>query len=229
MLEVRFNTLQALPPGTAVDPVAIPELEPLAPGREALMGDAEARSPAVAVAAAEIRRAQEQAALARLERRPDFTAMAYYAHRVDYPDFVGASVALNLPFFQPKRLDEKQAEKEAELSAARANVEMVKNEIRRGVEEAYVELERLVDQVHLYRTSILPQAETNIRAAQEAYTVGQIDFLTYVRAALDRDMYEADLATRRAGAWRAMAALQKASGLPLLPGTPTTGEIHVQN
>lgn len=229
LLAARFNSLQALSPATPVDPVAIPDSGPPTPAREMLVGEAETRSPLLAAASAEIRGAEEKAALARLESRPDFTAMAYYAYRADYSDFVGASVALNLPFFQPKRLKEKQAEKEAELSAARANLEMVRNEIRRGVEEAFSELERSVEQARLYESSILPQAQTNARAAQEAYTVGQIDFLSYVRAELDLDMYGAELATRRAGAWRALAALQKASGLPVVPGTPSTGEVHVQN
>jgi len=229
MLEARFNALQALPPGTRVEPFEVPELDPTAPRLEDLLNDTEARSPAVAAASAEIRRAEEQVSLARLERRPDFTPMAYYAYRADYPDFFGASVSLNLPFFQPKRLEELEAEKEAELSAARANAEVVRNEIQRDIGEAYADLERSLEETGLYRTAILPQAETSLRAAQEAYTVGQVDFSTYVRAALDRDAYETDFVARRAGAWRALAALQKASGLPLIPGTPQTGDIHVQN
>jgi outer membrane protein TolC len=155
-------------------------------------------------------------------------AAGYYAHRIDFDDLAGASIAFNLPFFQPKRLREKEAEKEAELSGARASLEGVKNEVRRAVAEAYADLERSIEQARLYRGSILPQAETNLAAAQEAYAVGQVDFLTYVRAALDRDMYEGDLVMRRAGAWRALAALQKASGLPLIEGTPKPGEIHVE-
>src|SRR5262249_11139122 len=162
-------------------------------------------------------------------RRRDVMRMAYYAHGVRFEDRVGASVAVNLPFFQPKRLDERQAELEAELSGARATVEMRRNEIGRGIAEAYADLERSLEQERLYRGSILPQADTNERAAQEAYTVGQVDFLTYVRAALDRDAFAAELAIRRASAWRAVAALQRASGLPLVPGTPKVGESHDQN
>jgi outer membrane protein TolC len=229
MLEARFNALQALSPGTSVEPFEVPEPDPVAPRLEDLLNDAEARSPGVAAASAEIRRAEEQVALARLERRPDFTPMAYYAYRADYPDFFGASVSLNLPFFQPKRLSEREAEKEADLSAARANAEVVRNEIQRDIGEAYADLERSLEETGLYRTAILPQSETSLRAAQEGYTVGQVDFSTYVRAALDRDAYETDFVTRRAGAWRAMAALQRASGLPLIPGTPQAGDIHVQN
>jgi cobalt-zinc-cadmium efflux system outer membrane protein len=228
MAAARFNALQALPPSAPIEPVAVPEEEPSIPAADDLVRDAQADSPAVAAAAAQARMAEEQRTLARLERRPDFTAMAYYAHRVDFEDLVGASIALNLPFFQPKRLREKEAEKEAELSGARASLQAARNEIRRGVAEAYADVVRSIEQARIYRDSILPQAETNARAAQEAYTVGQIDFLTYMRAALDLDMYSGELAMRRAGAWRALAALQKASGLPLIEGTPKPGEIHVE-
>jgi outer membrane protein TolC len=225
----RFNSLQALPAPSSVAPIAIPETDPQVPGSADLLREAWERSPSVAAAQADVRMAQEQATLARLERRPEFMVKAYYAARVDFEDLVGAGVSLNLPFFQPKRLKELEAEREAELSGARANLEMVKNQIQGGVAEAYADLERSVEQVRLYRGSILPQAETNAAAAQEAYTVGQIDFLTYVRAALDRDMYEGELAMRRAGAWRAVAALQMASGLPILPGMPGTENTYAQN
>jgi cobalt-zinc-cadmium efflux system outer membrane protein len=222
----RLNMLEALPATTEVAAVPLPEADPSVPPSAQFLRDAFDRSPMVAAAQADIRQAQEQATLARLERRPEFMAKAYYAHRVDFEDLVGAGVSLNLPFFQPKRLKELEAEREAELSGSRANLEIVRNQIQGGVAEAYADLERSVEQARLYRGSILPQAETNVAAAQEAYAVGQIDFLTYVRAALDRDNYEGELATRRTQAWRAAAALQMASGLPLLPGTPATGGSH---
>jgi outer membrane protein TolC len=228
MRVAQWNALLALPPETALAVVPIPDENPSAPPNDELSKAAEAGSPAVAAASARVRQAEEELALARLERRPDFMAMAYYANRVSFEDFVGASVSLNLPFLQPGRLRERQAEREAELSGARASLEMQRNEIRRGIAEAYAELDRSREQADLYRGSILPQAETNASAAQEAYAAGQIDFQTYARAVLDRDAYAAELATRRADAWRAFAALQIASGLPLLPGTPGGGETHVE-
>jgi outer membrane protein TolC len=229
MRAARLNTLQALPIETEVGPIDVPSEDPGPPPAKELIASAERESPAIAAGEAQVKVAEEELELARLERRPDFTAMAYYANRVEFEDFFGASVAISLPFLQRKRLDERAAEKDAELSGARASVEMARNEIRRGIEEAYADLERSREQAALYRGSILPQAETNADAAQEAYTVGQIDFLTVVRAALDRDAYEAEFAGRRASAWRAVAALQAASGLPLIPGTPGPGGVHVQN
>ena len=58
--------------------------------------------------------------------------------------------------------------------------------------------------------------------------MGQVDFLTFVRAALDLDNYQSELAMRTAGIGRAVASLQRASGLPLIEGTPKPGEKHVE-
>jgi cobalt-zinc-cadmium efflux system outer membrane protein len=216
----RLNALQGLPPSAPVDPVALPDDVPEAPPLPEAISQALAASPAVAAAEAQIRRADEQLTLAKLERRPDFMASAYYAARVDFDDLVGAFVNLNLPFFQPGRLRAREAEGEAELSGARASLAMVQNELERRATEAYAELERTTEQARLFAGSILPQAETNAQAAREAYAVGQVDFLTYIRATLDLDDYAVEVAERRAGAWKAYAALQRATGLPLLPGTP---------
>ncbi len=228
MAAARLNALQALPQDTSVASIGMPSEEPsVAPAAE-LIRQAQDRSPAVEAASAAVCQADEEKQLALLERRPDLMASAYYAHRVEYEDFVGASIGLSLPFLQPGRLRAREAEKEAEVSGARASLAMVKNDIARGVGEAYAELERSLEQARLYRSSILPQARTSAAAAREAYTVGQIDFLTYITAALDLDMYESELAMRRAEAWRAVAALQVASGLPLVPGTPGQGDSHAQ-
>ena len=229
MAVARLNALQALAPDAPVAPIPIPDEEPSVEPAGELIREAQERSPVVAAASAQVRRADEERELALLERRPDFTATAYYGHRVDYEDLVGAFVGLNLPFLQPGRLDARKAEKEAELSGARASLAMARNDIARGVGEAWAQLQRAVEQANLYRSSILPQAQTSAAAAREAYAVGQIDFLTFVTASLDLDLYESELAMRRADAWRALAALQMATGLRLVPPAPAEGEPHAGN
>jgi outer membrane protein TolC len=225
----RFNALQNLPATTRVPPISVVDPSPLGRDAAEIAREAEESSPAVAAARANLRHAEEELTLARLERRPDWMATAYYARREKFEDLAGASVSFNLPFAHPRRLEERKAEMEAEVSSARADLESVRNQLRRDVEDAAAQLERNVEQEKLYRTSILPQAETNFRAAQEAYAVGQIDFLTFERAALDLDTYESEIASRNSGIGRSVAALQKASGLPLIEGTPKPGETHVEN
>ncbi|MET0619269.1 MAG: TolC family protein [Thermoanaerobaculia bacterium] len=216
----RFNTLQALSSSVPVAPVELPADAPRVPGFETALAQALSESPGVAAAEASVRRAEERLELARLERRPDFIATAYYAARVDYDDFIGAFVGLSLPFLQPGRLKAREAEGEADLSGARAGLSMARNDIEREAAEAYAELERALEQSRLYASSILPQAESTALAAREAYVVGQVDFLTYIRSALDLDAYAAELADRRSQAWRAAAAVQRATGLSILPLMP---------
>lgn len=228
VLAARFNTLQGIAARSPVPAISNLELPVSLPDSAGFASQVEEKSPAILAARAMVHRAEEELRLSQLERRPDWVVSTYYGHRERFEDLAGASVSFSLPFAHPRRLGAKRAEMEAELSSARADLESVRNQVSRDVETAAAELERNIEQEKLYRTSILPQAEINFRAVQESYAVGQIDFETYVRAALDLDMYEGEIATRSSGIGRALAALQKASGLPLIPGTPEMGGIHAE-
>ena len=231
----RFNALQNLPAEAPVAPIELAaEVEAQVTTRPVgvsgeLTREAELESPTVASAAAQVRRAEEGLAQAKLERRPDWMLSGYYGHRVSFEDLFGVSVSLSLPWLHPRRLDERQAERQAELESARADLAAIRNTLARDIDQAFAELERNRDQARLYWESILPQAEINYRAASEAYAVGAIDFLTYVRSATDLDMYESESAERQAGVGRALAMLQRASGLPLIAGTPAGEDDHAKD
>ena len=206
----------------------MPLLGPVDPGEGApavadLARRAAERSPAVASAAAQVRRAEQELELAGLESRPDWMLTGYYGHRERSEDLAGVSVAINLPWTHRRRLAERQAEKAAELAAARAGVEAVRNQLQGEIESADAELEKNLEQARLYRDSILPQAEINYRAARAAYAVGKLDFMTLARAANNLSFYQREAAVRASGIGRALAALQRASGLPLIAGTPEAG------
>lgn len=186
----------------------------------------EQESPEARAAEAAIRAAEAELALAGLERRPDWMVNGYYGRRERFEDMVGLAAAINLPWARRSRLAEKQAEKEAELAAAQEGLEAVRTRLQGEIAAAYAELERNREQLRLYREVILPQAEIHFQAAREAYTVGRVDFLTFVTAALDLDNYRRLSVARAAGYGRAAAALQRASGVALLPGTPNQGENH---
>jgi outer membrane protein TolC len=222
----RFNTLQALPAEAPVPQIGFPAPELATPAASDLLRQAAERSPAVVEAVAEVHRAERGVELAGLENRPDWTLMGYYGRRERFEDLAGVSASINLPWAHRGRLEERRAEKEAELAAARASVDIVRNQLQGDIEMAYADLEKNLEQGRLYRDSILPQAEINYRAAREAYVVGKIDFLTLARAANDLSSYQREAAARASGAGRALAALQKASGLPLIPGTPGAGGFH---
>ena len=228
----RFNALQNLPAQTPVAPVLVPSqsetriaAKPV-PSRADLLRQAEKESPAIAAAEARVRRAEEELELARLERRPDWMLTGYYARRENFEDLAGLSVSFNLPWVHPRRLSERRAEREWDFAGSLADLAAVRNTLSRDIDQAYAELEKSREQAQLYRDSILPQAEINYRAAREAYGVGSIDFLTYVRAATDLSLYETERAERDSGVARALAMLQKASAIALIAGTPVREAGH---
>lgn len=221
----RFNTLQNLPAGQAVEPVPLPAPDRAMPDL-AIVSEALTSSPAIRQAQADVRRAEEELRLARLQRRPDLTLMSSYGQRNRRDDMVGASVGFNLPFVQRRRVEGRIAEKEAELSAARSRLAFVRLELSRQVEEALIALASEADRSALYRDTILTQIGTAAQAAEEAYAVGKIDFQTYVQAALAVDEGESETIERETAIPRARAKLQAATGISFYPHRAVEGSSH---
>lgn len=209
----RFNTLQSLPASEKVAPVSLPSADRSLPDAAAIRAAIET-SPAILQAQSEVRRAERDLDRARLDRRPDLTFMTSYSERRRRDDMFGATVGVNLPFFQAKRVSARIAEKQAELGAAKKKLESVRLGLSREVEEALIALARDTDRAALYRDTILTQDRTAAEAAEQAYAVGKIDFRTYVRAVLAVDEDEAEAVMREAALPRARARLQAATGFP---------------
>ncbi|HEX5134137.1 MAG TPA: TolC family protein [Thermoanaerobaculia bacterium] len=210
----RLNTLQGLAPAEPVAPIAFSAADQTIPDRAALSAALE-RSPDVLEKQAEVRRAERDLEGARLERRPDLTFMASYGERQRRDDMIGATVGINLPFFQRRRLAARIAEKEAELGAAKKRLESVRLRLSREVEDAGIAIGREFDRAALYRGTILTQDRTAAEAAEQAYAVGRIDFQTYVRAVLAVDDDEAETVMRETALPRARAKLLASAGVPL--------------
>lgn len=210
---VRFNTLQDLPADQVVGPVRLSDTDRAMPDPSGV-AQALAASPAIRQGEADVRRAEEELRLARLDRRTDLDFMASYGERQDRDDMVGATVGFNLPFARRGRIAARVVEKQAELSAARSRLAFTRLELGRQVQEALVTLAGESDRAALYRDTILTQDETAARAAEEAYAVGKIDFQIYVQAVLAVDEDEAEAIERETAIRRARARLQAATGIP---------------
>jgi outer membrane protein TolC len=209
----RFNTLQNLPVTDPVPAISLSSIDRDIPDAASIRTAIE-RSPAIVQVQAEVRRAERDLDRARLERRPDLTFMTSYGERERRDDMVGATVGVNLPFFQAKRVSARIAEKQAELEAAKRKLESVRLGLSREVEEALIALARDRDRAALYRDTILTQDRTAAEAAEQAYAVGKIDFQTYIRTVLAVDEDEAEAVMREAAIPRARARLQAATGFP---------------
>jgi outer membrane protein TolC len=217
----RINTLMNLPPYSPLPPTpsqltvrgGLPPVEDL--GAYAL-----AQRPDLKALENRITADQTSLALAYREYCPDLEAAAAYDSIMgngptrDLAPQVG--LRLNIPLRLGRR-DAAVAEAQAKIAQRHAEFIARTNQVLFQVQEAYEQLlesERVVD---LYKKTILPVAEANVKAAQSGYTTGKIPFLNLIEAQRNlvnlRDRnYEAT-----ADCFRRLATLERVIGAPLPP------------
>src|SRR5206468_3376629 len=90
-------------------------------------------------------------------------------------------VRVNLPI----RLDRRYgalAEARAKIAQRSAELARLTNQVNFEVQEAYEQLRKAEKTVALYTKTILPAAESNVKAAQAAYVAGKTPFLSLVES-----------------------------------------------
>lgn len=124
--------------------------------------------------------------LARREYYPDFTLNLEYMQRdafmnemaaSDGEDMYTATVSFNLPVLTGKRRA-MVVEAQQEKRMAEADVDMLRNEIRRSIENFLAKLEASAQMARLYREGLLPQDEFARESTLAAYRAGQIEFMS---------------------------------------------------
>ena len=105
----------------------------------------------------------------------------------------------------------------ADLAAMRADT-------RGKLGESYANLVRARRLSTLYRTTILPQAQTTVASAQAAYRVGQVDFMTLLDDQMTVNKYRQELYVLEADEGKAWAELEMLIGGELLDSNAVARE-----
>ena len=142
------------------------------------------RHPAMALAATEV--AREEAELRRLqgERRPDFVVGGGY---MLMPGDAGAWTARagitwpNAPWSR-KRLDAGIEAQARRVFAATARRDAIVSGIRRGVQEAQVQIQAARERADLISTTLLPHVEHALEVSQAGYRTGRAEFADVIDA-----------------------------------------------
>jgi cobalt-zinc-cadmium efflux system outer membrane protein len=128
--------------------------------------------------------------LAKMEYLPDFTVAVQYD---DYlvPSFAPSSagggfqkrdwvgiVGFNMPIFFWLKQDEDVARAKANLQAARSDLALIKIQTAAAVATLFRSAQFAYESAILYRDSLIPLAQQNLRVALTAYQSGKIDFVT---------------------------------------------------
>jgi len=219
----RINTLLHTPPDSPLPPAPeqIQMAEPL-PDAQALRARALAQRPDLLALADRLRAEEAALALARKEYYPDVEATAAYDTIMGNGptrDLAGQiGIRVNLPVRRERR-SAAVAEAEARLAMRRAELAKLTDQMNLQVQEAYEHLIEAEKVVQLYRSTILPAAQSNVRAAQSAYMTGKTPFLSLIEAERSllelRDRYYESVA----GYFRRRAGLERMTGGVLPPAT----------
>ncbi len=185
--EVKLNSAMFRPAQT---PIQLPRDLPLPDTPATVSGLADlalANRPEIRGADQEIERSERTYELAERNRKyPDFMiGWDYWRMPMEMKkDRYAAMVNITIPF-SPWTIGRRNFEVEetlAEMRAAKANREMMRNIALKEVGESQAKLQAARRSSELYREGILSQAELSFRASLAAYQAGRVEFVNLLEA-----------------------------------------------
>ncbi|MFN9753846.1 MAG: TolC family protein [bacterium] len=149
------------------------------PALESLRVEVAARHPSLAVAKAEIRRAEGRLRTEQALRRPGLTAHSEYEHQPDL-QFYRAGISVPLPLWNKR--EGPIGEAAAGLRQASALADLRRLEINANLERAYGMYEVATQQLVAFEDGVLREAEAAVKAAEAAYRFGERGILDVLDA-----------------------------------------------
>ena len=214
---VKLNTAIYRPPRSPVQipaDIALPNAVPDPSGLDEL---ALANRPELQGAEREIERAEIMYELADRNRKyPDFMLGWDYMRMPTEmkKDRYGAMINITIPFspWTAGRRNYEVEESLAEIRAARANREAMRNMTVRQVGESRARVQAARRSLQLYRDGLLTQAELSFRSALAAYQTGRVEFVNLLEA--QRALRDARMGYYKASATvlQSVADLERAVG-----------------
>ncbi len=166
------------------------------------------RHPVVAGLQKQIETSDTDVKLARQAYKSDFSVEGYFGYRPDYADFAGVQVSLDLPFFTAKRQDRDLAAALRQSDAAQDRKADALRELHAQATEDYIDWHHARERTASFDSTIIPDAQRRVDAAQAAYASGGGAFdavLMARRSLLDTQLQRLSLAVDAA---RAQVRLQ---------------------
>jgi len=167
-----------------------------------------------------IESAQTRVKLAEKDYYPDFNLGAAYGLRsginpasgLRRPDFASVKLSITLPLFTSSKQDRQLDQRKAELARSEFSYQDAKDAVLAEVSQALAAYEKAREQVLLFKTGIIPQANQTVASMLAGYQVGKVDFLNLVRAQITLYNYETQYWKALAKANQSLARLDAAVG-----------------
>ena len=147
-------------------------------------------NPMLRVRQADIDRASINIDLARKNYYPDMDFRVGYGQRDedmtgrDLPDFLSASVVINLPLWQKQKQDKQLLAEQNRLKSATKSYENLQHALPHQVDALLNEISALQENYKLFSMGLIEQTANWSLSALSAYEVGKVDFDTMINAHL---------------------------------------------
>lgn len=215
-LQANLNYLLYRPLDTPVGKIPEFELPKVAAPPQELGKVALEKRPKVKALASDINRGQASYRLAQKEYYPDVTVSLEYMQRekaMNDPgyDMYSLGLTFNLPV-QRSRLQAKVAEATSQIDMAREELNKTNNTINFSIVDTMTQIERLQQQINLYKKGIIPQAKQSLESSIISYRVNKVDFLTLLDGRINLFNYEKELYESQAEYMMKLAFLESVIG-----------------
>ena len=174
----EINRLRVHPLEDLVDtPVPLTDIQlGTLPPREALVADAEARSPDIALATRNVSVAEARVKSAYRERWPDLSLTAAIMPRGQLEPMWAASVGLSLPIYWWDKGSRAVAEAEQVRSSEQLAADSVRQLLALRTQERHTALSAVLETLEVYRHGLLVQSDATVRSTLFQYRVGKVPF-----------------------------------------------------
>lgn len=215
-LQVNLNYLLYRPLDTTVGKIPEFELPKVVVPSQDLGKVALETRPKVKALTSDINRGLASYRLAQKEYYPDVNVSLEYMQRenaMNDPghDMYSIGFTFNLPV-QRSRLQAKVAEATSQTDMAREELNKINNTINFSIADTMAQIERLQQQIDLYKKVIIPQAKQSLESSIISYRVNKVDFLALLDAGINIFNYEKELYESQAEYMMRLAFLESVIG-----------------
>lgn len=227
-IEATLNALCDRDAAAPIGPAALPDTPLAEPELHRLYAVAKDNRPELAAAFLRIESEEKRVDVARKQGFPELRVGAGYTLVTQRGDPAGVatpsagngkdiySVTLGatLPIFR-RKYNAAVHEATEEFLASKHSYRGLWTQVQADIRSASFDLETIQEQIRLFETALLPQAEQALRSGESAYASGEggvLDLLDSSRMLLEIRL---GLAQLRTDYWKAAAELERAVGAPL--------------
>ena len=190
-------------------------------GETALYEKAEASRPLLRHLETKVDAARSRLDLAKRDYYPDFTVGVSYGDRTGTnpmprggarSDFLSVMLGIKVPIYAGRKQSKAVAQRGREVQTSRYALLDERGLVRGAIATGVTDFQRAKQQLSLFETGIVPQAEQTDKSMLAGYQVSEVDFLNLVRSQMTLFNYELQYWKALSEAKQAIAQLEAAVG-----------------